>query len=294
MENRVLADKRLKIYKKVYTKGFSKLLVSLCNNISGTLHRWGHDKAGFLVLLSGMDILEAAEKIDKKNKTVIYTFAVDGEMFEARYAYAKKPVLELLHNGTQFGIVDTPKEKFQFVIDTEKAPVHITAWIDNGGSAASFFGNVKGVGIEVEGRPVQFTLADPGVHIKNGKAGLFVLLLIFAFKSIWTYYNTFSTYASHIVAAISTLVYLIPLLIVFVSICTYKTWVMFSLISGGVLSVLELIDYIFGILGSLQSGEAVVSSLVWILIRVSALYLLYNALKWKRVMARGRFPERRE
>jgi hypothetical protein len=235
-----------------------------------------------------MDIIKAAQKIEKKNRTVIYTFPVDGGTVEARYVYANnKPTLELLYNGTRFGFVDKPKEKFQFVVDAEKTPVHITAWIDSGSLSALLFGKAQGAGIEVEGRPVQFTLADPGTHIKNGRAGLFVLLVIFAFKSIWTYYNTFSAYTSHIAAAISMLVYLVPLFIVLISILVYKKRVVFSLIAGGVLSVLELVDYIIGILGSLSSGETAVSLLVWVVIRLSALYLLFNALKWKRRQTNG-------
>jgi hypothetical protein len=229
-----------------------------------------------------MTVIKAAIKKEKASKKVIYSFEVNNDVFEAHYYTGKKQSLEIKHNGAMLGIIDRPKAKFEYVVNSETNPINITAWIDNGISISSFISKNSGVGIEVDGKPVQYTLTDPETHINNGRSGLYILLFILAFKSIWTYYNTFKGYASHIVAGITSTIYFVPFILALIAGIKYKSWTTFAILTGIILSILELIDYAFGIPSSIIAGANGVTLLIWILIRISALYLLYNAFKWKR------------
>jgi hypothetical protein len=228
-----------------------------------------------------MTIIEATIKKDKASRKTVYSFAVDNDAFEAHCFSGKKPTLEIIHNGCLLGTIDTQKTKFEYVANPETSPVKVTAWLDNGNSISSFIGKINGIGIEINGNPVQHTLADPETHIKGGRSGLYILLFILSIKSIFTYYSAFKGYASHIVAGISCMIYFIPLLFVLVATIKYTRWTIFGLIVGSVLSLLEMIDYVMGIPDSISSGTNGASFLIWILIRISALYLFYNAWKWK-------------
>jgi hypothetical protein len=230
-----------------------------------------------------MNAIEATVKKEKAGKKTVYYFAVNSDLFEAHYFAGKKYTLEIMHNGSLLGTIDNPnpKTKFEFIANSEANPIKITAWIDNGNSISSFIGKINGIGIEVDGKPVQHTLADPETHIKNGRTGLYILLFILGFKCIWTYYINFKEYASHIVAGISGAIYFIPLVLVLIAAIKYTRWTTFAIITGIVLSLLEMLDYAIAIPGSISSGTNGVTLVIWIAIRISTLYLLYNAWKWK-------------
>jgi hypothetical protein len=229
-----------------------------------------------------MAIIEAIVKKDKVDKKIIYSFVINNETLEAHYFFGKKASLEITHNGVLLGTINNPKIKHDYIINQEANPTKITAWIDNGNSFSAFMGKLKGIGIEIDGKPVQHTLSDPETHIKNGRSGLYFLLFILGFKCIWTYYINFKEYTSHIVAGISTVVYFVPLIIVLVATIQYARWTTFAIITGIILAVLELFDYAMGIPNSITSGTNGASLLIWILIRISALCMFYNAWKWKR------------
>jgi hypothetical protein len=168
------------------------------------------------------------------------------------------------------------------VANPETFPVKITAWIDAGNLFSSLIKTViNGVGIEVDGEPVQNTLTDPGFHIKNGKSGYYVLLFILLIKSIFAYYTAFKGSESHSVAAISSSIYFASLVLALVFFINYVRWTKVSLYLGIILSVLEFVDYAIGIPSGISSGVNGASILIWVILRIAALYLFFNALKWK-------------
>ena len=216
-----------------------------------------------------MDIIESVEKKVKKEKKISYSFSIENENFEANYVYGKKPVLTLLRNGTQIGIVETPNSRFPLSIDTEQGQKNITVWIEAGGSSWLTGKTTGGVGIEVDGKPVQNTLSDPSVHIKGGKTGLLIVLFLFALKTI------FHTFSGDMITAV---LYLIPVFILLIAILKYQKWLKFALISGAALAIFEMIDFAVGVF---QSGFQV-SFIFWFLFRLSGLVLIFTALKWSR------------
>jgi hypothetical protein len=229
-----------------------------------------------------MTIIGSTIKRDKKAKKTIYSFMVNDDVFEAYFFTGKKPALEIMHNGALLGFIEEQKTKFEFVANPEVNPVKITAWIDAGNSFSSIIKSMfKGVGIEVDGKPVQNTVTDPGFHIKNGRSGYSVLLFVFGVKSLFTYYTSFEEYASYFAAVISSAIYFVPFLLLLAAFINYARWTTFAIFAGLILSVLEFVDYIMGIPNSIRSGANGVSILIWMILRIMALYLLFNALKWK-------------
>jgi len=225
-----------------------------------------------------MDILaiKATETKFKKEKKTVYAFSIGNNNFEACFSNGKKPALVLSHNGTQIGVVEKAGNKVPFTVNTENAPINITAWIEGGFSSWLFGKTQGGIGVEADGKPVQHTLADPGTHIKAGKTGLFLLLLLLALKGI------FSIVSQSIAAAA---LFFVLMLIVLAAILMYKKWLTFALYAGLVLSALETVDYVSGIPAVIQSGIRPVSMGVWVLYRVSIFANLFNALIW---MYRGK------
>jgi len=236
-------------------------------------------RAGNNTLDGKMEIIKSTVNKSKKNKFTIttYTFVVDNDVFVANYfSGTSSQQMEIIHNDTLLGRVNIHKAKSEYVVNQEAKSLKVTMWIDKG-----HFFQKKGVGIEVNGNPIQHTMADPEIHIKNGKYGLYFLLFIFSIKSIATYYYIFKEYASHIVAGINSAIYFLLFIIVLLGTVKYKTWTKFSIITGLVLVTSELVfDYLL----SLLYGNASVN--IWaILIRIYAIYVLYNAFRWKQKLS---------
>ena len=218
-----------------------------------------------------MDTIEAIETKLKKEKKIVYSFSLENENFEAHFNYGKKPDLILLHNGTQIGVVNKRGDKVPFSVNTEKAPINITAWMESDISTWLF--GRKGVGIQVDGKPVQHTLADPNTHIKGGKTGLLLLLFIFALKSVVQIITGDKGTA---------VIYFVPILLLILLALMYKKWLTFALIAEAVLSVLEFADYITAVLGNIKNGGSPITVIFWIAFRVGVFAYLFDAFKWKR------------
>jgi len=221
-----------------------------------------------------MTVIESTVKKNKEKKITTYTFSVNNDVFVANYFSGTSSQMEVFHNGSLLGRINNHKTKSEYVVNQETSSVRITAWIYKG-----HFFEKKGVGIEVNGNPIQYTLADPESHIKKGLYGLYFLLFIFGLKSIATYYYTFKEYASHIVAGLDSAIYFILFIIVLLGTIKYKTWTKFSIITGLILASSELIfDYLLLLLlGMISTNNMILA----ILIRVYAIYVLFNALRWK-------------
>jgi len=226
-----------------------------------------------------MTPIKAEISKDKKSKEITYSFQANSEAFKAYYS-PKELTLEIMHNETSLGAIYGKidrKRKLEFTANTNAEPLKITAWIDDG---FSFFGNIfrklKGIGIEVNGVPVQHTLADHETYLSNGRTWLYLLLFILGSKSALVYHSVFKEYASHITAAITSSIYIVPLIIVLIAAIKYKAWTTFALLSSIAISSLEMIDYIASI-ETASNGVA-----IWIILRISTLYALCNAFRWNR------------
>jgi len=228
-----------------------------------------------------MNTIKAEVSKDKKSKSQTYSFEVNGEPFKVLYLPGKEAALQIVHNevslGTILWAVDKER-KFEYTVTAGAKPVKITAWISNGYQFMGI-GKARGIGIEVDGVPVQHTVTAPEIHIENGRAGLYVLVFLLGFKSIWTYYALFSEYASHFVAGVSSTVYIVPFIIALIAAIKYKTWTTFAIYAGLILAVLEVVDFVSGIPESANSGSS--GFVIWLFVRAGMLYALFNAFKWR-------------
>ena len=221
-----------------------------------------------------MNVIEAVEKKEKKEGKIIYSFSVDNEKFRAHNNYGPKPTLTFFHNKKECGKVEIPNEKVQFSITTKKSTINITAWVETGILTYLTGRIIGGAGIEIDGKPVQHTLADPGTHIKSGRTGLIVLLILYAINSV------IQIFTGDVLVGI---LYFFSIIILLVAILIFQKWQTFSIISGFVLAIMQFFDYLLGIFVMIQGGEGDpnISMIIWIAIRAGVLINLFNALKWK-------------
>jgi len=229
-----------------------------------------------------MKIINSTTNKDKKMKLITYSFTINNERFTANYAYEKKPRFDFFHNDTLIGSSEQIKNKSEFTVNTEYETLTITVWLEYN-AYSMYIGKLNGIGIEVNKNPVQHTLADPDVYINNGRSGFFILLLILTVKSIYTYYQIFNQYSSHILSLYISAIYIVPLLVGIFLLFIYKRWTKFALIGGIIISILEFVDYGLGLPESLRtgSGSNAAMMLFWIALRVCILFIFYNAFKAK-------------
>jgi hypothetical protein len=230
-----------------------------------------------------MKIIDSIVKKERKDNLISYSFEVNNERFLVHYIYGNKPKFELFHNDSLIGFSDQLKNRFEFTVNTEYETFNLIIWMEYN-IYSIYIGKLNGVGVEVNGNPVQHTLADSEVYVKNGRSGFYILLLIFGLKSAFTYYQVFKESASHLISFISSFIYVIPLFIVILLTINYKRWTKFALITGAIIASLEFIDYALALPDTISSMSASTSItlLLWAVIRVSVLCMFYNAFKMKK------------
>jgi len=229
-----------------------------------------------------MKIINSTTNKDKKTNLITYSFNVNNERFTANYVYGKKPRFDFFHNDTLLGSSDQIKNKSEFTVNTDYETLTIMVWQEYN-VYSMYIGKLNGIGIEVNKNPVQHTLADPEVYINNGRSGFLIILIILAIKSIFTYYQVFTEYSSHILSLYISAIYFVPLLLALFFVYIYKRWTKIAIIGGMIISILEFVDYGLGLPESLRtgSGSNAAMMLFWIALRVCVLFIFYNAFRAK-------------
>jgi hypothetical protein len=229
-----------------------------------------------------MKIIKSTEEKNKKMNLQTYSFDINNNHFSVHYIYGNKPRFEFFHNDSLIGSSDQINKKSEFTVNTEYDSLNIIIWMEYN-IYSIYIGKLNGIGIEVNKNPVQHTLADPEMYIKNGRSAFYVLLFILGLKSIITYYQYYKEYTSHIVSLISSSLYIVPLILVFILFLIYKHYTIFALIVGITISILEFIDYAFALPDIFISGSGsnAIMILFWITIRISVICIFFNAIRWK-------------
>jgi hypothetical protein len=230
-----------------------------------------------------MKIIESTTKKDKKTNLITYSFNVNNEKFVTHYIYGAKPRFELFHNGTMIGFSDQIKNKFTFSVDTDYENIKITIWIEYS-NYGNIIGKLNGLGIDVNGNPVQNSLTDPDTHINYAKNSFYILAFIMTVSGGFTYYNAYKTYLSHFDAFFTSSIYILFLILIIISFFVYKKWTMFSLITGSIISLIDFIDYGVSLPNILMNSASpnVISIIIWIAMRFSVLFMFFNAFKWRK------------
>jgi hypothetical protein len=221
-------------------------------------------------MADNVNIIESKMKREKKDRKIIYAFSVNNELFEAHYCYGDKPTLTFFHNNNQFGYIYVLNIKVQYSVETETELINITGWIEKSSSSWFSIPKQEGVGIEIDGSPIENTFTDPNTHIKAGKAWLIALLIVYALKGI---------ILTFLVDPIEGIGYIIPVLITLFFIMMYRKITKISLIGGISLAILELIDYVGGVILQFSSQKPMLI-LTWIILRISITWNLINAFRW--------------
>jgi len=229
-----------------------------------------------------MKIINSTTNKDKKLNLITYSFNINNERFLAKYIYGKKPRFEFFHNDILIGASDQIKNKSEFIVNTEYESLTIIVWLEHN-VYSMFIGKLNGIGIEVNKNPVQHTLADTEVYVNNGRSGFYIILLILGLKSIFSYYQIYNKYFSHLVSLIVSAIYFVPFLFALFMLIIYKKWTKFALIGGIIVALLEFVDYGLGLPDSIKpdSGSSVGMIPFYIALRVCVLFIFYNAFRYK-------------
>jgi len=118
---------------------------------------------------------------------------VNNIYFKASFIHTRSPSFEITQNGSLLGKTDKINTRFDYTVDSGAEPLKITAWIHYRTGRTE---SVNELGIEVNGKPVQHTTADPEVHIKPGRVWLFIFLPFLLLQSVLTYIYAIETLLS--------------------------------------------------------------------------------------------------
>jgi len=235
-----------------------------------------------------MNVIKAEVSREKKSKKITYSFNVDNNAFTVNFFHTRKPSFEITHNGALLGKTDEINKKFDYMVDSEKGPIKITAWTHYRNGRTD---SVNVLGIEVNGKPVQHTTADPEVHIKQGRVWLWVFLPFLLLQTVLTYIYALENFLSaeytskmtalqpYVFAGLLSAVYFIPFLLVLITAIKYKTRTTLALLLGIIISVLDMIScvlvYIF-------FTAYAVGFIITFIIQIRILWELCEAFNWKR------------
>ncbi|MCB1305858.1 MAG: hypothetical protein KDK37_16335 [Leptospiraceae bacterium] len=230
-----------------------------------------------------MKIIEATQRNKKHTQTVRFT--IGGEHFEARYHKKDSGSVELFHAGQLIGKANQADNPKTVTVYSGEDTLNLKFWCNITPGRLPFLpGGASGMGLEVNDRPVQHTVADPGVQINQGKTALYILVGLLLFKSVYVFAQNMLQEQGLLVSLIAVGIYLVPLAIVLTCIFTFDSVSSFALWAGMVISIIEVIDYSVGLVASILNHEFRFSFMLlfWIWLRISMLHLLYNSLHWLR------------
>jgi len=224
-----------------------------------------------------MTAIKAQITKDKESKATIYSFQANGEQFAAYLVPPiTNPTLHIQHNETTLGTIMwkiDKNRKFQYTVNTKTEPLTITVWLDLDGKPRS---NRKSIGIEVNGEPVQHTLADPQLILEKKLESSSLILLGFIFMII-----PFGPFEQPMKSIDLSYIYFIPFLIGIILAIKHKSYTLFAIFSNIYLLILEIIHILD--LGTFSNSFIA----MWFSIRIGILFALCYTFKEERELKKA-------
>lgn len=176
------------------------------------------------------------------------------------------------------------KEEAAFMGKTEKHT--LTAWFESGSDSFELVPmSQTGIGMLIDGKPVESTLSDPEILGSGGRAGVWVFAVFLALKGI---VQMFIASSQHDVATgvFNLFLYGLPAIALVVLGIVFKKVKKGALITALVIGSLETLDFIIG--GVMQivneattgsSGNSGVGLFIWGGLRIAALVWIVKGLR---------------
>lgn len=217
---------------------------------------------------------------DKDHET--HVLEPDGLRIEVIRRLSKPQRLELFIDGQSYGVAGAPGQKVRAQVPGQTSLHTVEVWFEAAtGAATQFLALLHGTGILIDGRPVHGTLADPYVHVKEGRAGVWVFaVFLFAKVLLSPWINPGGD------VAVALVLYGVPGSILVWLATTYRSNPKRAVIIGLVIGVLETLDFAWGALGKIAAGQPSLTGagiVIWGIFRVGALITLWRA---RRMLAR--------
>jgi hypothetical protein len=217
------------------------------------------------------------------------SFVIDSVSIRTEPIHDKKNKVAGWHitaNGNDL-LTLTKQKKRENALFMGKIEKHtVTAWFESGGGSFDLVPTSQwGIGMLVDGKPVESTLADPEIAGGQGRAGVWVFACFLAIKAAFQPAMALSRHDAA-TAAGQLFLYGIPALALICFGIMYKKARKAALITALVVGILESLDFIAG--GAMQmvaettggnAGNSGVSLLIWGGLRIAALVWIIKGLR---------------
>lgn len=212
-------------------------------------------------------------EIIKTNGKKVYITKIDSSKIEIEYLFQEKKVKifldgELIEESTANSI-----EK-SIMVGNENHIIKISKY--------SVVGYDKDIEIYIDNIPVENTPADPYFFISKARYSLvfyvFIMMLKIFLSPLLIFLNKNINFEYFYLMTINLFVYFIPTIIIIIGAIYYKKFPRFSIISGLIIAILEMFDYLYGVYSFLSSDFTnIATSIMWIIARIYAIYFLVKA-----------------
>lgn len=217
------------------------------------------------------------------------SFLVDDVSIRSTPIRDKKNTLtswQITANGTPLLTLSKQRKKEQamFMGKTEKHTV--TAWFESGaGSFELVPTSQTGIGMLIDGKPVESTLSDPEVMGSQGRAGVWTFAVFLGLKAIIQMFMKLAA-DDTVTGVFNLFLYGIPAIALVVLGIMFKKIKKGALITALVVGSLETLDFIAGAVMKIvqeattgNAGNSGVSLLLWGGLRIGALVWIIKGLR---------------
>ncbi len=213
-----------------------------------------------------------SEQIKTKDKKV-YITRINTSKIEIEYLFAEKKVKIFLNGELIEESTTNPIEK-SIMIENENHFIKISKY--------SVVGYDKDIEIYIDNIPVENTPADPYFFISKARYSLvfyvFIMMLKIFLSPLLIFLNKNINFEYFYLMTVNLFLYFIPTIIVVIGAIYYKKFPRFSIISGLIIAILEMFDYLYGVYSiSDPNVFDIKSSILWIIARIYAIYFLLKA-----------------
>ncbi|MEJ5285112.1 MAG: hypothetical protein ACP5Q5_09465 [Brevinematia bacterium] len=212
-------------------------------------------------------------EIIKTNVKKVYITRVDSSKIEIEYLFQEKKVKIFLDGKLIEESTANSIEK-SIIVGNENHIIKISKY--------SVVGYDKDIEIYIDNIPVENTPADPYFFISKARYSLvfyvFIMMLKIFLSPLLIFLNKNINFEYSYLMTINLFVYFIPTIIVIIGAIYYKKFPRFSIISGLIIAILEMFDYLYGVYSFLSSDFTnIATSIMWIIARIYAIYFLLKA-----------------
>ncbi len=229
-----------------------------------------------------MQVVASKKSISKEKSC--YEFQFHDKYIQILYENNSKSLIEIYINNSLLSKIKKTSQvhKIEFIANDNTHIMEISFKESRILPVINSF--LFGLNVKIDEVPLENTIADPNEVIKNTKLAGIAFLALLVLKIIVSFIQNRSI-VSLFANIIGNLIYIIPLIMIAYFITAWKKKSFIGSILLLIFSILETIDYFFGISLQMQSGGYILgySVVIYTAIRISIIIVTINAIKIQRI-----------